>query len=117
MSYRKLYYPVNILAVLSFVAIAIEYWSAGVIGLALLLAPYLALYFLSSDDNYRSFKLAIIRVIPAVVTFLFVPWLLFGIESDPQASIGLMFWVMIQLSLISLAELIILFFLKGESRT
>jgi hypothetical protein len=43
--------------------------------------------------------------------------LLFGIESDAQAGIGLMFGLIIQLASISAAEFIILFFLNGESST
>jgi len=117
MSNRKIYYPIKVLAALSFVAIAIEYWNAGAVGLALLLSPYGVLFFLSNDNNYRDLKLTVIRIIPAVLTLLLVPWLLFGIESDPQAGIGLMFGVIIQLASISAAEFIILFFINGGSRT
>ncbi len=116
-SYRKIYYPVKILAIFSFIAIALKYWNAGAIGLALLLSPYAVLYFLSNDNNYSRLQLTVIRIVPAIVTYLLVPWLLFGIESDPQAGIGLMFGVMIQLSLISAAEFIILFFIHGKNRT
>ncbi len=95
MSYRKIYYPIKVLAVWSFVAISIVYWNTGAAGLALLLSPYVVLYFLSNDNNYRDVKLTVIRIIPAIIIFILVPWLLFGIESDPQAGIGLMFGVII----------------------
>lgn len=117
MSYQKYYYPVKIISVLSFLAIAVEYWNAGAVGLSILLSPYVVLYFLSNGRNYRNLQLTVIRIVPAMVTFLFVPWLLFGIASDAQAGIGLMFGVMIQLSTISAAEFIILFFINGKSRS
>ncbi len=116
MSLHKIYYSIKIFAVLSFVAIAIEYWNAGLVGLSLLLSPYAVVYFLANDNNYRNLKFTLIRAIPAISTFLLVPWLLFGIESDPQAGIGLIFGVVIQLAFISAAELIILFFFDGQTR-
>ena len=117
MSNRIFYYPVKVLAVMSFIAIAFKYWNAGAIGLALLLSPYALLYFLSNDNNYRNIKLTVIRIAPAILTFLLAPWLLFGIASDPQAGIGLMFGAIIQLASIIASELIISFILNGESRT
>ena len=116
MNHYKIYYPIKVFSVLSFIAIAFKYWNAGAVGLSLLLSPYVVIYFLANDNNYRNLKLTLIRAIPAVATFLLVPWLLFCIESDPQAGIGLIFGVVIQLAFISTAELIILFFLNGESR-
>ena len=115
MSYRKVYLPIKALALLSFVAIAIKYWGPSEVGFYLLLSPYAVLYFLSNDNNYRNIKLTILRSIPAVLTFLSVPVLLFGIESDAQAGIGIMFGLIIQLASISAAELIILFFLNEEN--
>lgn len=114
MNFRKVYSPIKVLAVLSFVAIAIKYWGPTEVGLYLLLSPYVALYFLSNESNYRNTKLTIIRAIPAIVTLLLVPVLLFGIEADAQAGIGIMFGLIIQLTSISAAEFIIVFFLNGE---
>jgi hypothetical protein len=117
MSFRKVYLPIKVLALLSFVSIGIKYWGPIEVGFYLLLSPYAVLYFLSNENNYRNTKLTIIRCIPAALTFLIVPVLLFGIESDAQAGIGLMFGLIIQLASISAAEFIILFFLNGESST
>jgi len=117
MSFRKVYLPIKVLALLSFVSIGIKYWGPSEVGFYLLLSPYAVLYFFSNENNYRNPKLTIIRSIPAVFTFLIVPVLLFGIESDAQAGIGIMFGLIIQLASISAAELIILFFLNGESST
>lgn len=117
MSFLKIYNPIKVLAVLSFVSIGIKYWFPSEIIFYLLLSPYAVLYFSSNENNYRNTKLAIIRVIPAIVTFLLVPILLFGIEPDAQAGIGIVLGLIIQLASISTAEFIILFFLNGENST
>jgi hypothetical protein len=44
-NYKKIYYPVKGLAVLSLVAVAIKYWMPTEIGFAFMLLPYLLLYF------------------------------------------------------------------------
>jgi len=117
MNYHKIYYAVRALAVLSLAIITIEYWNAGALALAILLSPYVTLYILSNENNYRDFKLMVLRVVSALLSFLMVPWLLFGVEADPQAGIGLLFGVIIQLSLISITELIILFIFRNDGRT
>ena len=117
MSFRKIYIPIKALALLSFVSMGIKYWGASEVGFYLLLFPYAVLYFLSNENNYRNTKLTIIRSIPALLTFLIVPVLLFGLESDAQAGIGIMFALIIQLASISVAEFIILFFLNRGSST
>lgn len=114
MSYPKVSNLVKAVALLSFVAIAFEYWSAGAFGLALLLSPYAVIYFLSSENNYRDLKLTLIRITPAIFSFILVVWLLFGIEPDPQAGIGLMLGVVAQLALISVSELIVFLFINDE---
>ncbi len=117
MSFLKVYNPIKALAVLSFVSIAIKYWFPSEMIFYLLLSPYAVLYFLSNENNYRNTKLATIRVIPATITFVLVLFLLFGIESDAQAAIGLVLGLIIQLVSISTAEFIILFFINGEGST
>ena len=115
MSHLKINDAIKLLAVFSFFAIAIEYWNAGATGLALLLSPYVVLYYFSSNKNYSTVKLAVIRIIPAIIVFLVVPGLLFGVEPDAQAGIGLMLAILIQLAAISTAELIILFFIHCDN--
>ncbi len=115
MNYRKVYFPIKVLALLSFISIGFKYWVPSEVVFYLLLSPYAVIYFLSNDKNYQNIKLTIIRIIPVVLTFLLVPVLLFGIEPDAQAGIGVMFALMIQLTSISAAELIILFFLNEEN--
>ncbi|GHF94447.1 hypothetical protein [Thalassotalea marina] len=117
MNILKIYFPIKILALLSFVSIGIKYWEPTEVGFYLLLSPYAVLIFLSNANNYRNTKLSALRSIPAVLTFLLVPILLFGIQSDAQAGIGVMFGLMIQLASISLAELIILLFVKDKNST
>ena len=117
MSFLKIYIPIKALAVFSLASIGIKYWFPSEIIFYLLLAPYAVLYFLSNANNYRNTKLTIIRSIPAILTFLVVPMLLFGIEPDAQAGIGIMFGLIIQLASISASEFIILFFLNGENST
>ncbi|TGE85215.1 hypothetical protein C7Y70_02440 [Pseudoalteromonas sp. KS88] len=116
MNYKNVYLPIKALALLSFISIALKYWGPSEVGFYLLLSPYVVLFYLSNANNYRNTKLSIIRGIPAGLTLLLVPALLFGIEPDAQAGIGLMFGLLLQLASISAAELIILFFLNDEQR-
>jgi len=115
MNFLNIYYPIKVLAVISFVAISTKYWFPAEIFFYLLVSPYAVLYFLSNKNNYRNTKLTVIRAIPAVITFLLVPILLFGIEPDAQAGIALMLGLITQLASISAAEFIILFFINDES--
>ncbi|MBH0045084.1 hypothetical protein [Pseudoalteromonas sp. NZS11_1] len=45
MNYKKMYYPVKALAVISLVAVAIKYWMPTEVGFAFMLLPYLLLFF------------------------------------------------------------------------
>jgi len=105
-----MYYPVKALAALSLVAVAIKYWMPTEIGFAFMLLPYLVLYFLANANNYRNKRLFLIRIIAALFTIILAPVLIFGIEPDPQAGIGIMFLLVTQLTAISASEFIILFF-------
>ena len=104
MNYKKIYYPVKVLAVLSLVAVAIKYWMPTEIGFAFMLLPYLLLYFLANAKNYQNKRLIIIRFIAALFTIILAPVLIFGIEPDPQAGIGIMFLLIMQLAAISASE-------------
>lgn len=110
MNYKKIYYPVKGLTVLSLVAVAIKYWMPTEIGFAFMLLPYLLLYFLANAKNYQNKRLIIIRFIAALFTIILAPVLIFGIEPDPQAGMGIMFLLIMQLAAISASEFIILFF-------
>jgi len=105
-----MYYPVKALAALSLVAVAIKYWMPTEIGFAFVLLPYLVLYFLANANNYRNKRLFLIRIIAALFTIILAPVLIFGIEPDPQAGVGIMFLLVTQLTAISASEFIILFF-------
>lgn len=105
-----MYYPVKALAALSLVAVAIKYWMPTEIGFAFMLLPYLVLYFLANANNYRNKRLFLIRIIAALFTIILAPVLIFGIKSDPQAGVGIMFLLIMQLTAISASEFIILFF-------
>ncbi|HDY91355.1 MAG TPA: hypothetical protein ENH67_17880 [Pseudoalteromonas sp.] len=110
MNYKKMYYPVKALAALSLVAVAIKYWMPTEIGFAFMLSPYLLLYFLANAKNYQNKRLFFIRIIAALFTIILAPVLIFGIEPDPQAGIGIMFLLIMQLAAISASEFVILFF-------
>ena len=110
MNYKKMYYPVKALAALSLVAVAIKYWMPTEIGFAFMLLPYLVLYFLANANNYQNKRLFLIRIIAALFTIILAPVLIFGIKSDPQAGVGIMFLLIMQLAAISASEFIILFF-------
>jgi hypothetical protein len=116
MNYGEVYFPIKVLALLSFVSIGVKYWAPSEVGFYLMLSPYAVLYFFSNANNYRNTKLVIIRSIPAVLTILLVPVLLFGLVPDAQAGIGIMFALMFQLASISAAELIILFFINSDNK-
>jgi len=105
-----MYYPVRALAVISLVAVAIKYWMPTEIGFAFMLLPYLVLYFLANANNYRNKRLFLIRIIAALFTIILAPVLIFGIEPDPQAGVGIMFLLVTQLTAISASEFIISFF-------
>jgi len=105
-----MYYPVRALAVLSLVAVAIKYWMPTEIGFAFMLLPYLVLYFLANAKNYKNKRLFLLRIIAALFTITLAPVLIFGIKPDPQAGIGIVFLLVMQLAAISASEFIILFF-------
>ena len=75
-----------------------------------MLLPYLLLYFLANAKNYKNKRLIFIRIIAALLTITLAAVLVFGIEPDPQAGIGIMFLLIMQLAAISASEFIILFF-------
>lgn len=115
MKIQNIYLPIKVMALFSFISIGVKYWGPSEVGFYLLLSPYFVLYFFSNEHNYRNKKLTLIRFIPAAVTLLLVPVLLFGIQPDAQAGIALMVYLTIQLSSITLAELIIMFVIKEEA--
>ena len=106
---QKAHLPIKILSLLSLVFVAVAFWYPSQIGFYLLLIPYLLLLAIARPFNYRSTKLAAIRTIGATITLLMVPALLFGIESDPQAGIAVMFLLIIQMVSLSCAELLLFF--------
>ena len=71
---------------------------------------WIVTYFLANAKNYKNKRLIIIRFIAALFTIILAPVLIFGIEPDPQAGIGIMFLLIMQLAAISASEFIILFF-------
>ncbi|WP_138540893.1 hypothetical protein [Pseudoalteromonas sp. S3776] len=75
-----------------------------------MLLPYLVLYFLANANNYQNKRLFLIRIIAALFTIILAPVLIFGIKPDPQAGVGVMFLLIMQLAAISASEFFILFF-------
>jgi len=118
MSILKVHYFIKALAVLSLILFSIKYWEAGVIGLSLLLSPYVLLYFLSSEKNYRNNQLTMVRITPALISFFWVAWVLLGFDTTQQTGV-LVFNIglIVQISLIIAAECIIALFMNRENCT
>lgn len=116
MNNNKITYSVRALAVISFIAICIKYFRPNEISFYILLTPYLIIYLLSKDDH--DFKSACIRACSAILSVIFVPYLVFGIELDIHAGMGILLIFISQLTAITSSELIILFLLnKGSENT
>ena len=113
MSQDKISSTLKGLAVITFIAIAVKYWSASIGGLALLLSPYPVLFYLANENNDKTVKLVFIRGITAIIVYLTSIGLLFTVVPESQAGLSLMFGVIIQLSVIATSELFIGLF-NGE---
>lgn len=110
---QKMYYPVKLLALISFLLMAAHDFRPNDIFFYLLLSPYAVLFYLANSNNYVQTNVAVLRLIAAVITFMIAP-LYFYIESDPQAGIGEVLYLILQLTAISAAEFIILFFKSSD---
>lgn len=118
MSIFQVHHFVKTFAVLSSILFGIKYWEVGLLGVAILLSPYVLLYLLSSEKNYRSKKLRIIRVTPAIISFIWVAWVLLEVDVGQQNGLLVFnFGLIVQISLIIAAECIITLFKNNESCT
>lgn len=110
------YYLVRAMASISLVAIALQYWPMQLLGLAIILMPYLIVILLANKEAYSSPLRVHCRFLSGVGISIISTVLLFGIESDAQASIGVLFAVAIQFGIIFISEAIIGLFTYQESK-
>lgn len=118
MSIFQVHHFVKTFAVLSFLLMGIKYWEVGLLGVTILLSPYVLLYLLSTEQNYRNKKLRIIRITPAIISFIWVAWVLLEVDVGQQTSL-LVFNIglIVQISIIIAAECIITLFKNSENCT
>lgn len=101
---------IKFFALISFITLAIIYWANGLFGLIILLFPYVLVFLLANDKAYcTTFKMSF-RVSAAIIVCLMALGIIFGIEDDPQAGIGILFAVVIQCGVIFVSEAIIALF-------
>jgi hypothetical protein len=109
---------IKLAAVISALVVCIMHWHMHVLVLIILFIPYLVLYYLATKSNYKNAKVALLRGTASIAVFIVAIRLgVVGIEMDAQAAIPLFIFVGIQLTAISAAEFIVLFFLTSEKRT
>ena len=110
------YYLVRAMASISLVAIALQYWTMQLLGLAIILMPYFIVLLLANKDAYSSPSRVYSRFFSGVGVSIISIALLFGIESDAQAGIAVLFAVAIQFGIIFVSEAIIGLFTYQESK-
>ena len=97
-------------------AIVYEYWGAGFIGTAFMLTPYVIVSLLANKNAYKTKLRIFCRAVGGVLVLILAIGLLFGIESDPQAAVGIGFAIVIQYGIIFVSEAIIGLATYEESR-
>lgn len=110
------YYLVRAMASISLVAIALQYWTMQLLGLAIILMPYLTVILLANKEAYSSPLRVYCRFFSGVGVSIISIGLLFGIENDAQAGIGVLFAVALQFGIIFVSEAIIGLFTYQESK-
>lgn len=98
---------IRILASICFITVAIVFLPYGALGGVFLLMPYLLVFLLANQNTYHTPLRVYCRVTAGVLVSLISIAILFGIESDPQAGISVMFSAVIQYGVIFVAEAII----------
>ncbi|MDB2356114.1 MULTISPECIES: hypothetical protein [unclassified Pseudoalteromonas] len=114
MNINKITYFVKVLAIASFIAICVKYFRPNEISFYLLLTPYLIIYLLSMD--YHNLETACVRACSAVLSFILVPYLVFGVEIDIHAGVGILLALVAQLTVITSSEIIVLFFIDKRNK-
>ena len=107
MVHLKVYNLVRIFSIISLMAIVYYYWGAGFIGTAFMLTPYVVVFLLANNNTYKTKLRIFCRATGGVLISILAIGLLLGIESDPQAGIGIGFAIVIQYGVIFVSEAII----------
>lgn len=107
MFHLKIYNLVRVVSLFCFSAITWEYWGNNALGLVFLLTPYVLVFVLATQKTYSSKIKIICRVVAGAFVSLLSVGLLFGIDADPQAPIGIGLTVIIQYCTLFVAEAII----------
>jgi hypothetical protein len=120
MMYLNTYNFIKTLAIIALVTINYEYWGAGFFEVLVMSAPYFVIYALANESRYQS-RLSclscLLRASAGIIVFLLALGLLFGVTSDPQAGIGVIFAIVIQYGVIFASEAFIALFTYREDCT
>lgn len=107
MNFLKTYNIIKLLALVSFIALAYKYVANGLVGVIFMLIPYVLIFFLANKNAYQTTLKVSIRMIGGILVVLLALSLLFYVNDDAQAGIGIMFAVVIQYGVIFVSEAII----------
>lgn len=103
----KTYQYVRIISVVCILAVLLEYWRYNFIGLIVLLIPYVTVFALANNSAYKTRLAKGCRMTGAVLIAAITVGILFGIKSDPQAGIGVLFAAMLQYGILFISEAIL----------
>ena len=113
----KLYNYIRALSLLALVVVCLTFLNAGIFGVLILSLPYLFIIFISNEKRYRTHIRSRLRALAGAIVFLLALGLIFGVKSDPQAGIGIMFGVVIQFGVLFVSEALIGLFSYEEGCT
>ena len=111
------YNVIKVLTSISFVVIAFQGLSHGVLTGIVLLMPYVIVFLLANESSYKTTLRIYCRVIAGILVSLISLGLLFGISNDPQVGIGVLFAVAIQYGILFVSEALIGLYTYGERNT
>lgn len=117
MVYLNTYNFIKALAILALVIINHEYWGTEFFEALVMSAPYILIYMIANESRYQHGLGYILRVSAGIIVFLLFLGLLFGVNSDPQAGIGVLFVIVIQYGVIFASEALIALFTYREDCT
>ncbi|GIU53593.1 hypothetical protein [Shewanella sp. KT0246] len=98
---------IKCLSILSLLAMTWRFWGSGVTATILMMLPYAVVYLLSNKNTYSTSLKTTCRALAGFFVSILAIGLLFGIDPDPQAGIGVMFGVSLQYGVIFISEAII----------
>lgn len=111
------YNVIKVLTSISFVVVAFQGLSHGVLAEIILLMPYVIVFLLANESSYKTTFRIYCRVIAGISVSLISLGLLFGISNDAQAGISVLFAVVIQYGILFVSEVLIGLYTYRESNT